>query len=220
MSMMDELEGKPAPDLAEPLERLRRHIRWLQVIVAVGFVAIAGALYWQGHVVANSVADAQRPFVAFKDGQFLPVTGNGQPAWQFVGLWDNDGNTNALDLQVQISLWTGAGLQPGFTKKDASSNPIGGLTLGPRTTLTVPDFTLPAEALAAAKHAPGYLAIWGVARYREEAPGRPAHVTRFCNYVTWVDGDPMHDLRLAVRYNACREGNCTDAACVAEGYAP
>lgn len=219
MSMLEELEGKPAPDPASPVHSLRRQIRWLQMIVLLGFAGIAGALYWQGRVVATSVADAQRPFVAFKDGQFLPVTGTGQPAWQFVGLWDNDGNTNAVDLRVQVSVWTGAGLQPGFTKT-ASANPIGGLTLGPRTTLTVPDFTLPAETLAAAKQSPGFLAIWGMAKYREEAPGRPEHTTRFCDYVTWIDGDPLHDVRLGVRYNACREGNCTDSACVAQGFPP
>ncbi len=84
MSMLEELEGKPAPDPAEPVHRLRRQIRWLQAIVLLGFAGIAGALYWQSQVIATSLADAQRPFVAFKDGQFLPVTGTGQPAWQFL----------------------------------------------------------------------------------------------------------------------------------------
>lgn len=219
MSVLEELEGKAAPDPAEQVHRLRRQIRGLQVIVLLGFVGIAAVLYWQSRVIASSVADAQRPFVAFKDGQFLPVTGTGQPAWQFVGVWDNDGNSNAVDLQVQVSVWTGAGLQPGFTKT-ASANPIANLTLGPRTTLSVPDFTLPAETLAAAKQSPGFLAIWGVAKYQEETPGRPVHITRFCDYVTWIDGDPLHDVRLGVRYNACREGNCTDSACVAQGYTP
>lgn len=220
MGMLEELEPTPKPDPAEPMHRLRRQIRWLQVIVLLGFAGIAGALYWQNREIALSLADAQRPFVAFKDGQFLPVTGSGQPAWQFVGLWENGGNTTAVDLRVQLSVWAGAGLQPGFTKTEASANPVGGLTLGPKTTLTVPDFTLPAETLVAAKQSPGFLAIWGVAKYQDATPGRPARTTRFCNYVTWIDGDPMHDIRLGPRYNACREGNCTDAACVAQGYPP
>jgi hypothetical protein len=216
---MEQLDGTQ-PDPAEPVHRLRRQIRWLQVIVVLGFVGIAGALYWQAHVIGTDLAEARRPFVAFKDGQFLPVTGTGQPAWQFVATWENAGNTTAVDLQTQISYWTGAGLEPGFTKKEASPSLTGSLTLGPRTTLTVPDFTLPAQSLLAAKQSPGFLAIWGVARYREPIAGRPVHTTRFCNYVTWIDGDPMHDVRLAVRTNACREGNCTDEACFAQGYPP
>jgi hypothetical protein len=217
---MDALDDEPPPDPAAELSRLRRQIRWLQVIVLLGFVGVAGALYWQTRQVGTSLADVERPFVTFKDGQFLPVTGNGQPAWQFVGAWDNAGNTTAVDLQAQISYWTGAGLEPGFTKKNPSANPTGALTLGPRTTITVPDFTVPAQALVAAKQSPGFIAIWGVARYREAAPDRPTHTTRFCEYVTWIDGDPLHDVRLAVRTNACREGNCTDEACVAQGYPP
>ena len=216
---MEQLDGTQ-PDPAEPVHRLRRQVRWLQAIMVLGFAGIAGALYWQSRAIADRLANAERPFVAFKDGQFLPVTGNNQPAWQYVESWENGGNTNARDLAVQVSYWTGAGLQPGFTRHVISSNPIGSLTLGPRTTLTVPDFTLPADTLVAAKQSPGFLTIWGVARYHEEAPSRPQHTTRFCDYVTWVDGDPMHGLHLAVRYNACREGNCTDQACVEQGYPP
>jgi hypothetical protein len=206
------------PDLAKPLQSLRRQMRWLQLIVVVGIAGIAGALYWQSRVISDDLADAQRPFVAFKEGRFLPVTGTGQPAWQFVGVWENAGNTNAIDLRVQVSVWSGAGLQPGFTKTDASSNPIGPLTLGPRTAVTVPDFTLPAETLLGAKQSPGFVTIWGVARYHEARPGRPSHTTRFCNFVTWVGGDPTRSTALDVRYNACGEGNCTDEACVAQGY--
>jgi len=207
------------PSQSLRLQSLRRQVRWLQVIVVVGFAGIAGALYWQSRVIGDELAAAQRPFIAFKEGRFLPVTGTGQPAWQFVGVWENAGNTGATDLRAQVSVWSGSGLQPGFTKSDGSANPIGPLTLGPRTSVTVPDFTLPAETLVAAKQSPGFLAIWGVARYRESRPDRPSHTTRFCNYVTWVSGDPIHNTALDIRYNACGEGNCTDEACVAQGYA-
>ena len=61
--------------------------------------------------------------------------------------------------------------------------------------------------------------IWGEARYREARGGRPLHITRFCNFVTWLRGDPSRDTALDIRYNACREGNCTDETCVAQGYA-
>jgi hypothetical protein len=206
------------PDSAEPAGHLHRQVRWLQVIVLLGFAGIAAALYWQSRVIGNDLAEAERPFIAFKEGRFLPVTGTGQPAWQFVATWENAGNTGAVDLRAQVSVWSGPGLQPGFTKADAAPNPIGPVTLGPRTTVTVPDFTLPAETLVAAKQSPGFLAIWGVARYHEAVPGRPAHITRFCQFVTWIGGDPTRDTALDVRYNACREGNCTDAVCTAQGY--
>jgi hypothetical protein len=207
------------PDTTDPVLPLRRQIRWLQVIVAVGALGIAGALYWQSQMIGDDLAEAQRPFVAFKEGRFLPVTGTGQPAWQFVGIWENAGNTSAVDLRARVSVWSGPGLQPGFTKADSSPNPVGPLTLGPRTTVTVPDFTLPAETLVAARQSPGFITVWGVATYREARSGRPSHTTRFCNVVTWVGGDPMRNTALDIRYNACGEGNCTDAACVAQGYA-
>jgi hypothetical protein len=211
--VMDELDD------TKPLLSLRRQMRWLQVFVVVGFAGIGGALYWQARVIGEELADVQRPFVALKEGRFLPVTGTGQPAWQFVAVWENGGNTSAIDLQVQVSVWTGPGLQAGFTKSDASPNPTGALTLGPHTTVTIPDFTLPADALLGAKQSPGFIAIWGVARYREARGERPSHTMRFCNFVTWLRGDPARDTALDIRYNACREGNCTDETCVAQGYA-
>ncbi len=207
------------PDDTKPLLRLRRQMRWLQVFVVVGFAGIGGALYWQARVIREELVDAQRPFVAFKEGRFLPVTGTGQPAWQFVAVWENGGNTSAIDLHAQVSVWTGPGLQAGFTKSDASPNPTGPLTLGPHTIVTIPDFTLPADALLGAKQSPGFIAIWGEAQYREARGDRPSHTTRFCNFVTWLRGDPARDTALDIRYNACREGNCTDEACVAQGYA-
>jgi len=210
--------ARPGP--ADPAQHLRRQMRWLQAIVLLGFAVIAGALYWQSRVIGNELDATERPFIAFKGAEFLPVTGTGQPAWQFVGTWENAGNTNAVNLRAQVSVWTGPGLQEGFTKSEAAPNPIGPLTLGPRTSVTVPDFTLPAETLTAAKQTPGYVAFWGVARYDEARPDRPSHTTRFCYFITWVGGDPMRDGRLDVRFNACRVGNCTDDSCLAQGYAP
>ena len=209
------------PDDTKPLLRLRRQMRWLQVFVVVGFAGIGGALYWQARVIGEELADVQRPFVALKEGRFLPVTGTGQPAWQFVAVWENGGNTSAIDLHAQVSVWTGPGLQAGFTKSDASPNPTGPLTLGPHTTVTIPDFTLPAMTHCAALNLiSGFIAIWGVARRAGGAGGvglSPA--MRFCNFVTWLRGDPARDTALDIRYNACREGNCTDETCVAQGYA-
>ena len=75
------------PDDAKPSRGLHRQIRWLQALVVVGFAGIAAALYWQSRVIGNELAQSQRPFVAFKEGRFLPVTGTGQPAWQFVAVW-------------------------------------------------------------------------------------------------------------------------------------
>jgi hypothetical protein len=214
LDMMDEL--KP-PD---PMQLLRRRIRWLQVIVLLGFAGVAGALYWQSQVIRDALDATERPFIAFKRAEFLPVTGTGQPAWQFVGEWANSGNTNAVNMRAQVSVWTGPGLEGDFTKSEAAPNPIGPMTLGPRTTITVPDLTLPAETLVEAKKTPGYIAIWGLARYGEGRPARPAHIMRFCYFVTWIGGDPMRDTRLDVRSNTCRAGNCTDHACTAQGYAP
>jgi hypothetical protein len=205
---------------AEPVRHLRRQMHWLQAIVLLGFAAIAGALYWQSRVIGDQLDATERPFIAFKQPEFLPVIGTGQPAWQFVGTWENAGNTNAVNLRAQVSVWAGPGLQEGFTKSEAAPNPIGPLTLGPRTSVTVPDFTLPAETLVAAKQTPGYVAFWGVARYDEARPYRPSHTTRFCYFITWVGGDPMRDTRLDVRFNACRVGNCTDESCLAQGYSP
>ena len=130
-------------------------------------------------MIGEALADVQRPFVAFKDGQFLPVTGTGQPGWQFVAVWENGGNSSTIDLQAQVSVWTGPGLQAGFTKSDASPNPSGPLMLGPHTIVTIPDFALPADALRGAKQSPGFIAIWGVARYREVRGDRPSHTMRF-----------------------------------------
>jgi hypothetical protein len=93
------------------------------------------------------------------------------------------------------------------------------LTLGPHTTVTIPDFTLPADALLGAMQSPGFIAIWGVARYCEARGDRLSHTMRFCNFVTWLRGDPAQDTALDIHYNACREGDCTDEACVGQGYA-
>jgi hypothetical protein len=38
------------------------------------------------HVIGDALAQAQRPFIAFKEGRFLPVTGTSQSAWQFVAM--------------------------------------------------------------------------------------------------------------------------------------
>jgi hypothetical protein len=218
-SAMSDASGSES-DPAQLVRRLRRSLRWFQIVMLLAFAGLAGVVYWQNRSMEAALARTQRAFVVLKEAKFLPVwRGTNDLAWQFVAEWENAGNTNAEDMITRIDRWTGPGLVPGFTKTTMLSSDRPPFALGPRTTVKLPDFRLPSQAMVAAKQTQEFLVIWGSAAYRDAGPGGKRHVTRFCYEVTWIGGDPTNaGSTLDVRYDWCKEGNCTDEDCVRQGY--
>jgi hypothetical protein len=204
------------PDYAP---RLKRAFRRLEVLVLLGFLALGAFLYWQGRQYRLALHDIQRPVVVLRDIKFLPVhRADGALSWQFVAYWENAGITGARAAQSDVHYWTGP-VTPGFSRMKPNDFLSEQFDLGPRETINRPYFSIPAEAMAAAKETPDYLIIWGGAIYHEARPGGGPHMTRFCYVVTGVGGDPANPaVPLDVRTNWCREGNCTDDDCLTQGY--
>ena len=212
------LPGEAPPD---PIKPLRRSFRWFQVVILLALAAMAGFLWWQARQDRLALRSFQRPIVVLRDIRFLPVErGNSGLFWQFVAFWENTGLTTARNVQTHVHYWTGP-VSPGFTHMTPNDFTGQYFDLGAHETINTPDFMVPAPAMVGAKASAGEMVIWGQATYHESIPpGRP-HITHFCYAVTWIGGDPNNAaLPLDVRTNWCEEGNCTDEACIAQGYTP
>ena len=239
MTMNAEHSQNEANNRQGRIKRLFTQIRVWEALTFLAIALTAEIAYWQGSLTRQALESGQRAFVVLREAKFSPIIGPAvlppavpgtqtstnppvatQIGWQFIPVWENAGNTPAIELISRANLYSpNTLLLPGFTKADLVGDNINIGVLGPKATTNFGHFLENKDAMIGMKNAPS-ATLWGWATYKDILPGTPMHITRFCYVIQWINGDPS-DIKsdLDVRYQVCpREGNCTDQECKAQGY--
>jgi len=135
---------------------------------------------------------AQRAFMFIREIKTYlhqdPQTGRFH--WTIHPIWANSGNTPTRGLSINTSYrLLDAPLAKGYDFP-ASQEAAVSTIAGPRSMVEAAPGTLSAEDLAAVKEGKKFFYIWGWAEYHDIFEGTKKRVTRFCNQLIEVDGDP------------------------------
>lgn len=173
-------------------------------------------------VAEHGLITAQRPFVVPGPLTWRPVSdAKGGIVWQFYGAWENRGNTPTKNFKsyfvkafgIRISdVGDPFGGNLGMTEEDKRRStpnyiaPMGNIGMGP--------VSVAGADLAAVQKREAPLAFGGVATYESNLPGDRPHITKFCRFVTEIEGNPlMADHNLVIGFSSCRTNNCVDDDC-------
>ncbi len=89
------------------------------------------------------------------------------------------------------------------------------MLIGPKGTVNATGLWVPVEELLHVKAGTDMIYIWGWAKYHDVFKGTPEHITRFCERITGVLGDPA-DADLTKSFfttESCPKGVCADEEC-------
>jgi len=132
----------------------------------------------------------------------------------FIDGWQNAGNTATVGMTENVNFSLNSSpMRPGFSYNNEPS-PSAPISIGPKSTLGVDEFTIPTPCIYDMTKSPLMLYVWGVARYNDLFKSAP-HITRFC----WIITDIVRPEVIApgtpvtVDYRLCDEGNCIDTEC-------
>ncbi|HEV2037137.1 MAG TPA: hypothetical protein VGQ96_00910, partial [Candidatus Eremiobacteraceae bacterium] len=92
------------------------------------------------------------------------------------------------------------------------------LVIAPHGSLLAQEFHIPGEYLLAVKRREKRFYIWGWAEYTDIFSNTKPHITRFCNELTGVTGDPLSHFsseanNVQLTFSLHPENNCADEGC-------
>ncbi len=115
---------------------------------------------------------------------------SGRFHWTIHPIWANSGNTPTRGLSINTSYrLLDEPLPKGYEFPESQEDLIPTIA-GPRSMVEAVSGTLTSEDLAAVKEGRKFFYIWGWAEYHDIFEGTKKRVTRFCNQLIQVDGDP------------------------------
>ncbi|WP_420475456.1 hypothetical protein [Noviherbaspirillum sp. ST9] len=143
-------------------------------------------------VAEDALISGQRAFMFIREIKTYlhqdPATG--QFHWTIHPIWANSGNTPTRGLSINTSYrLLDAPLPAGYDFPESQEDLIPTIA-GPRSMVEAVSGTLSSEDLAAVKEGRKFFYIWGWAEYHDIFEGTKKRVTRFCNQLIEVDGDP------------------------------
>lgn len=151
--------------------------------------AIAGK---SARVAEDALISGQRAFMFIREIKTYlhqdPATGKFH--WTIHPIWANSGNTPTRGLSINTTYrLLDEPLPNGYDFPESQEDLIPTIA-GPRSMVEAVSGTLSSEDLAAVKDGKKFFYIWGWAEYHDIFEGTKKRVTRFCNQLIEVDGDP------------------------------
>lgn len=111
--------------------------------------------------------------------------------WTIHPVWANSGNTPTRGLSINTSYrLLDQPLPANYEFPESKENLIPTIA-GPRSMVEALPGTLSSEDLEAVQQGKKFFYIWGWAEYHDIFEGTKKRVTRFCNQLVEVDGNPM-----------------------------
>jgi hypothetical protein len=143
-------------------------------------------------VAEDALISGQRAFMFIREIKTYlhqdPETGKFH--WTIHPIWANSGNTPTRGLSINTTYrLLDAPLPKDFDFPESQEDLIPTIA-GPRSMVEAVSGTLTSEDLAAVKEGRKFFYIWGWAEYHDIFEGTKKRVTRFCNQLIQVDGDP------------------------------
>lgn len=172
--------------------------RLREAIVAAGESATvakesAGIAEKSARTAEEALVSGQRAFMFIREIKTYlhqnPETGTFH--WTIHPVWANSGNTPTRGLAINTTYrLLDKPLPSGYDFPESKENLIPTIA-GPRSMVESLPGTLSSEDLEAVKEGKKYFYIWGWAEYNDIFEGTKKRITRFCNQLIQVDGDPM-----------------------------
>ncbi|HYD59542.1 MAG TPA: hypothetical protein VEC35_04270 [Noviherbaspirillum sp.] len=143
-------------------------------------------------VAEDALISGQRAFMFIREIKTYlhqdPDTGKFH--WTIHPIWANSGNTPTRGLSINTTYrLLDAPLLKDYDFPESQEDLIPTIA-GPRSMVEAVSGTLTSEDLAAVKEGRKFFYIWGWAEYHDIFEGTKKRVTRFCNQLIQVDGDP------------------------------
>ena len=143
-------------------------------------------------VAEDALISGQRAFMFIREIKTYlhqdPDTG--QFHWTIHPIWANSGNTPTRGLSINTTYRLLDEPLPRDYDFPESREDLIPTIAGPRSMVEAVSGTLSSEDLAAVKEGKKFFYIWGWAEYHDIFEGTKKRVTRFCNQLIEVDGDP------------------------------
>jgi len=138
--------------------------------------------------------------------------------WSIHPVWKNGGATptTSLFLNTDASL-RNEKLPDNFDFPGAPGETIR-MLVGANATVTARTLAIKGADLMAVRDGTKFFYIWGWAKYKDIFPDTPERITRFCNHITHVTGNPrLHYNRdtnpVEITFSFYQENNCMDEGC-------
>jgi len=159
------------------------------VAAANGSAAVAEK---SARIAEDALVAGQRAFMFIREIKTVlhqdPETGEFR--WTIHPIWANSGNTPTRGLSINTTYrLLDEPLPKDYDFPQAQEDLIPTIA-GPRSMVEAVPGTLSSEDLAAVQSGRKYFYIWGWAEYHDIFEGTKKRVTRFCNQLIQVDGDP------------------------------
>ena len=144
-------------------------------------------------VAEEALVSGQRAFMFIREIKTYlhqdPETGNYH--WTIHPVWANSGNTPTRGLSINTTYrLLDKPLPASYDFPESRENLIPTIA-GPRSMVEATPGTLSSEDLEAVREGKKFFYIWGWAEYHDIFEGTKKRVTRFCNQLIQVDGDPL-----------------------------
>ncbi|HYD96973.1 MAG TPA: hypothetical protein VEC01_16715 [Noviherbaspirillum sp.] len=140
----------------------------------------------------EALVAGQRAFMFIREIKTIlhqdPETGKYH--WTIHPVWANSGNTPTRGLSIHTSYRL---LDAPLTKDDGFHDSHGErmpTVAGPRSMVEASPGTISSDDLEAVQNGTKFFYIWGWAEYHDIFEGTKKRLTRFCNQLVQVDGDP------------------------------
>jgi hypothetical protein len=144
-------------------------------------------------VAEDALISGQRAFMFIREIKTYlhqdPDTGGFH--WTIHPIWANSGNTPTRGLSINTTYRLLDEPLPKDYNFPESQEDLIPTIAGPRSMVEAVSGTLSSEDLAAVKEGRKFFYIWGWAEYHDIFEGTKKRVTRFCNQLIEVDGDPV-----------------------------
>jgi hypothetical protein len=143
-------------------------------------------------VAEDALISGQRAFMFIREIKTYlhQDAATGKFHWTIHPIWANSGNTPTRGLSINTTYrLLDEPLPAGYDFPESQEDLIPTIA-GPRSMVEAVSGTLSSEDLAAVKEGRKFFYIWGWAEYHDIFEGTKKRVTRFCNQLIEVDGDP------------------------------
>ena len=138
--------------------------------------------------------------------------------WSIHPVWRNTGATptSALFLNTNSAL-SDQKLPDNFDFLDAPGESIK-MVIGAHLSITASLIKITGADLVAVRDGTKFFYIWGWAKYKDGFPNTPERITRFCNHITHVTGNPTYHYNretnpIEITFSFYKENNCIDDGC-------
>ena len=145
-------------------------------------------------------------------------TTNNSILWSIHPVWKNGGRTPPKSLMLNVnSCVTDKPIPDDFDFPAASGETIN-MLVGANSIIRASQIFITGNDLAEVRKGTKFFYIWGWAKYRDIFDNTPERITRFCNHITHVGGDPTrhHDNTtniVELVFSYYKKNNCMDEDC-------